>query len=104
LNLMTAVSRILGKIDEGIPQAAAQLLPVVYDELRRLAARKLAADKAGPTPQAAATRRILIEWTRRRRRKIHGGEPAPRRTKLLRRVDRRRDGCDPRSFVQNRRP
>jgi RNA polymerase sigma factor (TIGR02999 family) len=51
---MNEVTRILGKIDEGDPRAAAQLLPLVYDELRKLAARKLAAEKPGQTLQATA--------------------------------------------------
>jgi hypothetical protein len=39
---MSEVSRILSAIDRGDPHAAAQLLPLVYDELRRLAAHRLA--------------------------------------------------------------
>jgi DNA-binding GntR family transcriptional regulator len=37
---MTEVTRILSAIEQGDPQVAAQLLPLVYDELRRLAAQK----------------------------------------------------------------
>jgi RNA polymerase sigma factor (TIGR02999 family) len=51
---MTDVTRILHAIDEGDPHAAEQLLPLVYDELRRLAARKLAQEKPGQTLQATA--------------------------------------------------
>jgi RNA polymerase sigma factor (TIGR02999 family) len=51
---MTEVSRILSAIDEGDPSAAEQLLPLVYDELRRLAAQKLAQEKPGQTLQATA--------------------------------------------------
>ena len=51
---MTEVTRILSAIEEGDPQAAQQLLPLVYDELRRLAARKLAQEKPGQTLQATA--------------------------------------------------
>ena len=39
---MTAVTHILSAIEQGDPHAAAQLLPLVYDELRKLAAQKLA--------------------------------------------------------------
>ena len=51
---MSEVTRILSAIDEGDPHAAGQLLPLVYDELRRLAAQKLAAEKPGQTLQATA--------------------------------------------------
>jgi RNA polymerase sigma factor (TIGR02999 family) len=49
---MTDVTQILSKIDEGDPSAAEQLLPLVYDELRRMAARKMAQEKPGQTLQA----------------------------------------------------
>ena len=45
---------ILSAIEQGDPHAAAQLLPLVYDELRKLAARRLAQEKAGQTLQATA--------------------------------------------------
>jgi RNA polymerase sigma factor (TIGR02999 family) len=51
---MTEVTRILSAIEEGDPHAAAQLLPLVYDELRQLAAQKLAQEKPGQTLQATA--------------------------------------------------
>jgi RNA polymerase sigma factor (TIGR02999 family) len=51
---MTAVTRILSAIEQGDPHAAEQLLPLVYDELRRLAAQRLAQEKAGQTLQATA--------------------------------------------------
>ncbi len=51
---MTEVTRILTAIDEGDPLAAEQLLPVVYDELRRLAAEKLAREAPGQTLDATA--------------------------------------------------
>ena len=51
---MDEVSRLLSAIEQGDPQAANELLPVVYDELRRLAAQKLAQEKAGQTLQATA--------------------------------------------------
>jgi RNA polymerase sigma factor (TIGR02999 family) len=51
---MNDVTHLLGRIDQGELQAAEQLLPLVYDELRRLAARKLALEKPGQTLQATA--------------------------------------------------
>jgi RNA polymerase sigma factor (TIGR02999 family) len=51
---MNEVTQILNAIDRGEPGAASQLLPLVYDELRRLAAQKLAQEKAGQTLQATA--------------------------------------------------
>src|SRR5262245_11781112 len=51
---MSGVTRILSAIAEGDPQAAAQLLPLVYDELRKLAAQRLVQEKAGQTLQATA--------------------------------------------------
>src|SRR6059036_1957590 len=51
---MTEVSRVLSAIEQGDPQAAEQLLPLVYDELRRLATQKLALEKSGQTLQPTA--------------------------------------------------
>ena len=51
---MTEVTRILSAIEQGDPHAAEQLLPLVYGELRRLAAQKLAQEKPGQTLQATA--------------------------------------------------
>ena len=51
---MTDVTRILSAIEEGDTHAAEQLLPLVYDELRKLAAQKLAQEKPGQTLQATA--------------------------------------------------
>ncbi len=51
---MSDVTRILSQIDAGDPQAAEQLLPLVYDELRKLAAARLAHEKPGQTLQATA--------------------------------------------------
>ena len=48
------VTRILSAIEQGDPSAAEQLLPLVYDELRRLAAEKLAQERPGQTLQATA--------------------------------------------------
>src|SRR5262249_38639708 len=51
---MAEVTQILHAIDQGDPHAAEQLLPLVYDELRRLAAQKLVQEKPGQTLQATA--------------------------------------------------
>jgi DNA-directed RNA polymerase specialized sigma24 family protein len=51
---MPDVTRILSQIDAGDPSAPEQLLPLVYDELRKLAAAKLAHEKPGQTLQATA--------------------------------------------------
>jgi RNA polymerase sigma factor (TIGR02999 family) len=51
---MNEVTRILNTIEEGDSQAAEQLLPLVYEELRKLAAHKLAHEKPGQTLQATA--------------------------------------------------
>jgi RNA polymerase sigma factor (TIGR02999 family) len=51
---MSDVTRILSQIEQGDPQAAEKLLPLVYDELRKLAAVKLAQEKPGQTLQATA--------------------------------------------------
>jgi RNA polymerase sigma factor (TIGR02999 family) len=51
---MTDFTRMLSNIEQGDPSAAEHLLPLVYDELRRLAAQKLAQEKPGQTLQATA--------------------------------------------------
>jgi RNA polymerase sigma factor (TIGR02999 family) len=51
---MTEVTRILSAIERGDPQAAEQLLPLVYDELRKLAAQRLSQEKPGQTLEATA--------------------------------------------------
>jgi len=51
---MSNITQILSSIENGDPQAAGQLLPLVYDELRRLAAQRLAQEKPGQTLQATA--------------------------------------------------
>lgn len=101
---MNDVTRILAAIEQGDAQAADQLLPLVYDELRKLAARRLAQEKPGQTLQATALvheaylslvgaqdsgwngrghffaaaaeamRRILVEAARRKRRMKRGGD------------------------------
>src|ERR1700736_1565623 len=52
--LMNEVTSILSAIEQGDPSAARKLLPLVYDELRKLAAAKLAQEKPGQTLQATA--------------------------------------------------
>jgi RNA polymerase sigma factor (TIGR02999 family) len=107
---MTDVTRLLEAARRGDPKAAAELLPLVYDELRRLAAAKLAREKPGHTldptalvheaflrlvgdqqfdgrrhffaAAAEAVRRILVESARRKKAAKHGGHF-------------RRDGRDP---------
>jgi RNA polymerase sigma factor (TIGR02999 family) len=51
---MSEVTRILSALEQGDPSTAEQLLPLVYDELRKLAAAKLAQEKPGQTLQATA--------------------------------------------------
>lgn len=76
--LMSEVTRILFALEQGDPHAAAQLLPLVYDELRHLAAQRLAQERPGQTLQATALvheaylrlvasgGRELSEWANRR--------------------------------------
>ncbi|MBM3839052.1 MAG: sigma-70 family RNA polymerase sigma factor [Verrucomicrobia bacterium] len=103
---MSDVTRILERAEQGDPAAAGDLLPLVYDELRRLAAHKMANEAAGHTLQptalvheawlrlvggepqhwngrshffaaaAEAMRRILIDNARRRQAARHGGGAA----------------------------
>jgi hypothetical protein len=54
LGLMTEVTRILTGIDQGDPHASEKLLPLVYSELRRLAAERIAREKPGQTLEATA--------------------------------------------------
>ena len=51
---MSDVTRILSAIEQGDPQASEQLLPLVYEELRRLAAEKMSQENPGQTLQATA--------------------------------------------------
>ena len=51
---MTEVTRVLSAIEQGDPHAAEQLLPLVYEELRKLAAQRLARESPGQTLQATA--------------------------------------------------
>lgn len=101
---MSDVTRLLGCIEQGDPKAAEELLPLVYEELRRLAAAKMAQQPEGQTLQATALvheawlrltdgpsrpyasrrhffsaaaqamRHLLIERARRKLRERHGGE------------------------------
>src|SRR5215208_6228368 len=66
---MNDVTRILSAIEQGDPEAAERLLPLVYDELRRLAAQKLARERPGQTLQATA----LVHEAYLR---LVGGDPA----------------------------
>src|SRR5262245_11854005 len=54
LSVMSEVTRILSAIEQGDARAAEQLLPLVYDELRKLAAEKMAHERPGQTMQATA--------------------------------------------------
>jgi RNA polymerase sigma factor (TIGR02999 family) len=102
LDSVSNVTRILSAIEQGDPRAAAQLLPLVYDELRRLAAVQMAQEKPGHTLDATALvheaylhlvgdqhfesrghflaaaaeamRRILVDYARRRGRLKRGGD------------------------------
>ena len=101
---MADVTQILNAIEQGDPQATEKLLPLIYDELRLLAAQKLAKEPPGQTLQATALvheayirligaetqnwdrrghffaaaaeamRRILVEKARRKRSSKHGGD------------------------------
>jgi RNA polymerase sigma factor (TIGR02999 family) len=101
---MSDIPRLLDAIDEGDPKAPEQLLPLVYQELRRLAAHKMAQEAPGQTLQptalvheawlrlavnenrrwndrahffcvaAEAMRRILVENARRKHRQRRGGD------------------------------
>src|SRR3954454_10929275 len=54
ITAMSEVTRILDQIQQGAPHAAEQLLPLLYEELRKLAGQKLALEKPGQTIQATA--------------------------------------------------
>jgi hypothetical protein len=54
IQAMSDVTQILSQIESGDPKAAEQLLPLVYDELRKLAAAKMAQENPGQTLQATA--------------------------------------------------
>ena len=52
---MDAITQVLNAIEQGDPHAAERLLPLVYDELRKLAAERMAQEKPGPTLQATCS-------------------------------------------------
>jgi RNA polymerase sigma factor (TIGR02999 family) len=109
---MSAVTAILSAIEQGDAHAAEQLLPLVYEELRKLAAQRLAQEKPGQTLQATALvheaylrlvdvgkaqlwnsrdrffaaaeamRRILVENARRKQTRKHGGRMRRRNANL----------------------
>jgi RNA polymerase sigma factor (TIGR02999 family) len=73
---MSEVTRILSAIEEGDPHAAEQLLPLVYGELRKLAAQKLAQEKPGQTLQATAlVHEAYLRLVASPERKSGGNEP-----------------------------
>jgi RNA polymerase sigma factor (TIGR02999 family) len=74
---MNEVTRILSAIDGGDPGAAQQLLPLVYDELRRLAAAQMAHEKPGQTLDATAL--VHEAWMR-----LAGGQTFESRSHFLR--------------------
>ncbi len=51
---MNEVTQLLSALERGVPYAASRLLPLVYDELRKLAAQRLAQEQPGQTLQATA--------------------------------------------------
>ena len=59
---MSDVTRLLNAIDAGDPNAANQLLPLVYEELRRLAGAKMAQEKPGQKLQATALVQVTMTW------------------------------------------
>ena len=62
---MNSVTRILSALEQGEPQAADQLLPLVYDELRKMAAQKLRLEK--PDSSRHAGSKMLAEsWSQKR--------------------------------------
>jgi len=63
---MTEVTRILNAIEQGDPHASDELLPLVYDELRKLAAQKLAHEKPGHTPRRPKARVHALERQNRK--------------------------------------
>src|SRR4051812_16282608 len=52
--IMSEVTRVLSALEQGDPRAADELLPLVYDELKKLAAQKMAQESPGQTLQATA--------------------------------------------------
>ena len=62
---MTHVTHLLGPVEQGDPHAASRLLPLVYDELPKLAAQRLAheAREQTPCPEAVTARKPLCSFT-----------------------------------------
>jgi RNA polymerase sigma factor (TIGR02999 family) len=77
---MSEVTRILSAIEQGDPSAAEQLLPLVYDELRKLAGQKLAHEKPGQTLDATAlVHEAYLRLVQRGEEDVDGGRaPGPR--------------------------
>jgi len=77
---MNEVTRILSALEQGDPSAAEQLLPLVYDELRKLAAQKLAHEKPGQTLDATAlVHEAYLRLVQRGEEDADGGRtPGPR--------------------------
>ena len=78
VSVMQDVTAILNAIEEGDPQAAAQLLPLVYDELRKLAAARMADEAPGNTLNATAlVHEAYLRLVGRGRRSARLGQPRP---------------------------
>ena len=61
---MSDVTQVLQAVAAGDAKAGEQLLPLVYDELRRLAAQKMANERADHTLQATASTKPICVWSR----------------------------------------
>jgi RNA polymerase sigma factor (TIGR02999 family) len=73
---MSDVTQILNAIEQGDPHAAEKLLPLVYDELRKLAAQRLAQEKPGQTLQATAlVHEAYLRLVQSEPREEHGDKP-----------------------------
>jgi hypothetical protein len=104
---MSDVTRILSAIEQGDPSAAEQLLPLVYDELRQLAARKLAHEQPGQTLQATALvirqfSKYDFRFCHYARRRLARKEHLCRRLSLARSAARRKDATTKQNYPSNR--
>jgi RNA polymerase sigma factor (TIGR02999 family) len=105
---MTDVTRILSAIEQGDPSAAEQLLPLVYEELHRLAAANLAREKPGQTLQATALvheaylRLVGVEQAQHWNSRGHFFAAAAEAMRRLL-IDRARRKCGPRRGGTQRR-
>lgn len=118
---MSEITRVLSAMEDGDAEAATQLLPLVYEQLRRLAAFKISQERPGHTLQATALvheayirlvgnyegswksrgqffgaaaeamRRILVESARYRKRKAHGGDFERLELEMVLLTDKERD-------------